>query len=171
MRPSGASGWLCSAPAVFLARARWRSSRRLRRSSAWKTPSCGSRRSRRSDEPERHLGAGRQAVSGRRVRAIVRRLLQQFRRDRRTMALVFVVPIVILSLLGYLLRGGGSGPKVDLVNQDSGALCTAIAEQVASAPAITGSRTDLPTPPSALGHSAIAGSVVLPAGLSHVPAL
>ncbi len=83
------------------------------------------------------------------------------------MALVFVVPIVILSLLGYLLRGGGSGPKVDLVNQDSGALGTAIAEQVASAPAITVSRTDLATARSDLDHSAIAGYVVLPSGFSE----
>ena len=44
-------------------------------------------------------------MSGHRVAAITRRLLQGFRRDRRTVALLFVAPIVILGLLGYLMRG------------------------------------------------------------------
>ena len=44
-------------------------------------------------------------MSGKRVAAITKRLLQQFRRDRRTLALLFVAPIVILGLLGYLIRG------------------------------------------------------------------
>ena len=41
-----------------------------------------------------------------RVRAITQRILQQFRRDHRTLALLFGAPLVILALLGYLLRGG-----------------------------------------------------------------
>ena len=41
-------------------------------------------------------------MSGHRIAAITRRLLQGFRRDRRTLALLFVAPIVILGLLGYL---------------------------------------------------------------------
>ena len=47
-------------------------------------------------------------MSGHRIRAITRRLLQGFRRDRRTLALLFVAPIVILGLLGWYwwLRGG-----------------------------------------------------------------
>ena len=51
-------------------------------------------------------------MSGHRVRAITRRLLQGFRRDRRTLALLFVAPIVILGLLGYLIRGSSSAPQV-----------------------------------------------------------
>src|SRR5437764_657225 len=47
-------------------------------------------------------------MSGRRVAAITRRLMQQFRRDRRTLALLFVAPIVILALLGYMIRGSSS---------------------------------------------------------------
>ncbi|MEA2644448.1 MAG: hypothetical protein QOG08_1474, partial [Chloroflexota bacterium] len=47
-------------------------------------------------------------MSGHRIGAITRRLLQQFRHDRRTLALLFVAPLVILGLLGYLIRGGTS---------------------------------------------------------------
>jgi ABC-2 type transport system permease protein len=68
-------------------------------------------------------------MSGRRIAAITRRLLQGFRRDRRTLALLFVAPIVILALLGYLIRGGSSQPSVGIVNEDAGPL----GAQVASA--------------------------------------
>jgi len=59
-------------------------------------------------------------VSGHRVGAITKRLLQQFRRDRRTLALLFVAPIFILGLLGYLIRGSASVPSVGIVNSDQG---------------------------------------------------
>jgi ABC-2 type transport system permease protein len=59
-------------------------------------------------------------MSGHRVAAITRRLLQQFRRDRRTLALLFVAPLVILGLLGYLIRGGTTAPDVGIANQDQG---------------------------------------------------
>ena len=59
-------------------------------------------------------------MSAHRIAAITRRLLQQFRHDRRTLALLFVAPLVILSLLGYLIRGGTSAPDVGIANQDQG---------------------------------------------------
>jgi ABC-2 type transport system permease protein len=59
-------------------------------------------------------------MSGHRIGAITRRLLQQFRHDRRTLALLFVAPLVILGLLGYLIRGGTSAPDVGIANQDQG---------------------------------------------------
>ena len=59
-------------------------------------------------------------MSGHRVRAITRRLLQGFRRDRRTVALLFVAPIVILGLLGYLIRGSSTVPDVGVANEDTG---------------------------------------------------
>src|SRR5207253_70005 len=66
-------------------------------------------------------------VSAHRVRAITRRLLQQFRRDRRTLVLLFGAPLVILSLLGYLLRGGGDVPKMGVVNLDGSGLGSVVA--------------------------------------------
>jgi ABC-2 type transport system permease protein len=61
-------------------------------------------------------------MSGRRVAAITRRLLQGFRRDRRTLALLFVAPLVILGLLGYLIRGSSSSPTVGIATADQGPL-------------------------------------------------
>jgi ABC-2 type transport system permease protein len=59
----------------------------------------------------------------RRPVAVAKRLLQQFRRDRRTLALVFLAPIVIMALLGALMRGSGTvNPRVAAVNQDRGPL-------------------------------------------------
>src|SRR2546423_15445344 len=82
-------------------------------------------------EPRRGLpraGGNDGVVSGHRVAAITRRLLQGFRRDRRTLALLFVAPIVILGLLGYLMRGSTSAPNVGIANQDSGPLGAIVAE-------------------------------------------
>ena len=40
----------------------------------------------------------------RRTLAISRRIVHQFRRDHRTLGLLFVAPIVILGLLGWVIR-------------------------------------------------------------------
>jgi len=42
-------------------------------------------------------------MSARRILAVARRIAQGFRRDERTLGLVFVVPIVIIALLGWVL--------------------------------------------------------------------
>src|SRR5438034_10514462 len=39
-----------------------------------------------------------------RIAALAKRIVEQFRRDRRTLGLLFIAPLVILGLLGYLLR-------------------------------------------------------------------
>ena len=106
------------------------------------------------------------AINRARVLAITRRLLQQFRRDRRTLALVFVAPIVILSLLGYVLRGGSSPPKVDLVVRDQGELATAVAAQLDASSEVKVTRADLNAARSDLDNNAIAGYVVLPSGFT-----
>ncbi|MGH7759951.1 MAG: ABC transporter permease [Candidatus Dormibacteraceae bacterium] len=70
-------------------------------------------------------------MSGKRIAAITKRLLQQFRRDRRTLALLFVAPIVILGLLGYLMRGSSSAPAVGIANEDQGPLGATVAAALA----------------------------------------
>jgi ABC-2 type transport system permease protein len=84
-------------------------------------------------------------MSGHRVAAITRRLLQQFRHDRRTLALLFVAPLVILSLIGYLIRGGASAPDVGIANQDQGPAGATIAsalEKSSKIHAVTINATD-----------------------------
>jgi ABC-2 type transport system permease protein len=55
-----------------------------------------------------------------RVRMMALRVIIQFRRDRRTLGLVFVVPIVIITLLAFLMRSTGGNVSLALVNEDSG---------------------------------------------------
>ena len=75
-------------------------------------------------------------MSGHRVAAITRRLLQGFRRDRRTLALLFVAPLVILGLLGYMLRNSAT-PAVGVVNEDSGPLGAVVASALDGSTKIT----------------------------------
>jgi len=76
-------------------------------------------------------------MSGKRVAAITKRLLEQFRRDRRTLALLFVAPIVILGLLGYLIRGSASAPSVGIANDDQGPLGATVASALANSSGIS----------------------------------
>lgn len=75
-------------------------------------------------------------MSPHRVAAITRRLLQGFRRDRRTLALLFVAPIVILGLLGYLMRNSAV-PAVGIANEDQGPLGSAVASALEKSKSIT----------------------------------
>ncbi len=81
-------------------------------------------------------------MSRRRVIAVMRRVVQQFRHDRRSLALILVVPLVILSLLGYLLRpsGGSRAEPVAIVNEDRGPLGATLAEALAAAPSLDAHR-------------------------------
>ena len=53
-----------------------------------------------------------------RVTAIAGRIFTQFRRDHRTIALILVVPIVVMSLIGYLLSDRRQPVTVGFVNAD-----------------------------------------------------
>jgi ABC-2 type transport system permease protein len=105
-------------------------------------------------------------VSPRRVLAITRRLLQQFRRDRRTLALLFVAPLLILGLLYFLLRGGGDAPAVGVVQQDQGPLGPAVATALEQSSAVDASALDVATAEARLRDGRLAGYVVLPPGFS-----
>ena len=53
-------------------------------------------------------------MSGRRIAALFRRLVQEIRRDRPSLALLFVAPILVTGLVTFILREGQS-PTVDAV--------------------------------------------------------
>jgi ABC-2 type transport system permease protein len=56
-------------------------------------------------------------MSLRRIAAVARRIAQGFRRDERTLALVFVVPLVVTALLGWVLRDQkDTVTRVEVVN-------------------------------------------------------
>jgi ABC-2 type transport system permease protein len=106
-------------------------------------------------------------MSHRRVVAITRRLLEQFRRDRRTLALLFGAPLVILSLLGYLLRGGGDVPAMGVVNLDAGPLGGVIATTIERSTTVSASAMSEGAAQAKLKSGDIAGYVVLPKEFSQ----
>jgi len=72
-------------------------------------------------------------VSGSRIVAVARRIAQGFRRDERTLALMFVVPIAITALLGWVLRGEQSATVNVVVVNDAGAAGQRIVDALISA--------------------------------------
>jgi ABC-2 type transport system permease protein len=102
-------------------------------------------------------------VSGHRIAAITRRLLQGFRRDRRTLALLFVAPIIILGLLGYLMRGSSSAPEVGIANQDSGPLGAVVADGLRGSKQIKTMDINASDGDAKLKDGSLVAYVVLPA--------
>jgi ABC-2 type transport system permease protein len=105
-------------------------------------------------------------MSGHRISAITRRLLQQFRRDRRTLALLFVAPVVILGLLGYLIRGSASSPAVGIANQDQGPIGTAVAAALTRSTVISTTAINASDGDAKLKDGSLTAYIVLPADFS-----
>jgi len=106
-------------------------------------------------------------MSGRRIGAITRRLLQQFRRDRRTLALLFVSPIVILALLGYMIRGSSSTPAVGIANEDQGQLGAMFASALERSSLINASEIQASDGDSKLKDGSLVAYIVFPADFSQ----
>lgn len=106
-------------------------------------------------------------MNPRRALAITRRLLEQLRRDRRTLALLFAAPLVILGLFYFLLRGGGSRPEIGVVDLDHGPVAAAVTGLLESSTLVSASTMDAATAGSRLHDGSLAGYVVLPAGFSQ----
>lgn len=64
-------------------------------------------------------------MSRSRIAALALRILTQFRRDRRTLALLFFIPLIVLGLLGYLLDLDPSTVTLGVVNEDGAAISVA----------------------------------------------
>ena len=107
-------------------------------------------------------------MSGRRVRAITIRLLEGFRRDRRTLALLFVAPLVILGLLGYLMRGSSTAPAVGIANEDTGPLGAVVAETLSHSSRISTTNISAADGDSKLKDGSLAAYIVFPADFSKL---
>jgi ABC-2 type transport system permease protein len=105
-------------------------------------------------------------MSGHRVRALTRRLLQGFRRDRRTLALLFVAPLVILGLLGYLMRSS-SVPAVGIANEDQGPLGAAVASSLGHSSLISTTTISASDGAAKLKDGSIAAYIVFPSDFSQ----
>ncbi len=78
-------------------------------------------------------------MSPRRVRAVTRRIVDLFRHDHRSLALVVVAPLVLTALLGWVVRGSAEGQvRLLVVDADGGAaaarLVSALRDAAAGGP-------------------------------------
>ena len=101
-------------------------------------------------------------MTARRTAAVTRSLLAQFRHDPRTLALMFLAPLLILSLFWFLLRGGGEKPAVGVVDQDQGSLGAVVATQLERSSLVNATAMDEATAHSRLTSGSLAGYVELP---------
>ncbi|MBK3494934.1 ABC transporter permease [Viridibacillus sp. YIM B01967] len=53
-----------------------------------------------------------------RITALVKRIIQQMLRDRRTLALLFLAPLLILSLMYFIFHTDDTSPKLGVVGMD-----------------------------------------------------
>ncbi|HVD02177.1 MAG TPA: ABC transporter permease [Candidatus Dormibacteraeota bacterium] len=101
-----------------------------------------------------------------RVGAVTRRVIQQFRRDRRTLALLFGVPLIVLTLFWYLLRGGGGHTPVGVVDLDQGPLGARVTQSIVGSTRVDASQMDQPTAEQRLRDDRIGGYVLFPSDFS-----
>src|SRR5207302_3390148 len=131
---------------------------------------CRNTRAGRKSKPRGGVPRARgkeRVMSGHRIAAITRRLLQGFRRDRRTLALLFVAPIVILGLLGYLMRGSTSSPLVGIANEDSGPLGVMVADALRHSSHITTTDISAADGDARLKDGSLVAYIVLPSDFSR----
>lgn len=109
----------------------------------------------------------------RRTRAVAMRVIEQFRHDRRSLALILVVPLVILTLLGYLLQpaSGTKAEPVAIVNEDRGAsgpfgtsvsVGGSVADALAAAPSLAAERLEAAAAETALRGGSVNAIVTIP---------
>jgi len=65
-------------------------------------------------------------VSIPRTWAVTLRIVRQFRRDPRTLVLLFAVPAIVILLVGYLLRSSSGGIKLGFVEETGGTAAPAL---------------------------------------------
>ncbi|MBI4199425.1 MAG: ABC transporter permease [Chloroflexi bacterium] len=65
-----------------------------------------------------------------RIATLALRIALQFRRDHRTVGLIVVVPMVVLSLLSYLIRLGASELPLGIVQEDRSPIAQRLVEQL-----------------------------------------
>ncbi len=108
-------------------------------------------------------------MSRRRVLALATRIVRQFRRDRRTLFLMLVVPIVILLLLTYIYRGASHHVTIAVVNQGSSPLATEITQGLKSDSSITVKEMSAAAAQEAVNKAQVDGVLTLPADLAITP--
>jgi len=105
-------------------------------------------------------------MSLRRAGAITRRVLAQFRHDRRTLGLLFVAPLVILSIFYFLFTAETQPAAVGVVELDEGPLGAAVVARLEESDLVTVTPTSVDDAEAALTDGEFDAYLVLPADFS-----
>ncbi len=108
-------------------------------------------------------------MSRRRILALATRIVRQFRRDRRTLFLMLVAPILVLSLLAYIYRGATHHVSIAVVNEGSSPLATQIIQGLEADKSLIVKQMDATEARSAVDHGHIDAVLTLPADLTITP--
>ena len=106
-------------------------------------------------------------MSLRRVIALLRRLVEELHRDRRSMALLFVAPVVLTGLMAFVLRGQQLAPVsavvVNEAGQPGGAIVTALERALRTDGGTVVEVPDRAAAETALRDATASVAIVLPA--------
>jgi len=109
-------------------------------------------------------------VSVRRVAALVRRVVEEIRRDRPSLALLFVAPIVITGLVAFILRGTNAPTVNALIVNEAGPAAApaveAVSAQLRSAGASVATAPDEAAARSAIDSGSATVTLVIPADVA-----
>src|SRR5512136_2659823 len=61
-----------------------------------------------------------------RIITLSKRALLQFRHDRRTLAFILIMPLLMILIFGYTFGGDVSNVNVEIVNKDKGILLSSV---------------------------------------------
>lgn len=109
-------------------------------------------------------------MSMRRALAITRRLLAGFRHDKRTLGILFMVPLIMLGLFALLLRHDPIPVPIAVVNEDAGPLGDAIVSQLKGSERLTVSEPGAAAAREDLEDGTTSAAIILPADLSATAA-
>jgi len=107
-------------------------------------------------------------MNPRRLRALFRRVVQEIRRDRPSLALLFVAPVIMTGLLTFILREGET-PTVStaIVNEAGppGGMIAAAMRAALEAADVSVTETDAASARTAVRDGDTSVAIILPAGL------
>ncbi len=107
-------------------------------------------------------------MNPRRLRALFRRVAQEIRRDRPSLALLFVAPVVMTGLLTFILREADSPQVSTAIVNEAGVPGSAVASAISNAleaADITVTETDQATASQQVADGDTSVAIILPADL------
>ncbi|MDO8751814.1 MAG: ABC transporter permease, partial [Dehalococcoidia bacterium] len=102
-----------------------------------------------------------------RIAALAMRIALQFRRDRRTVALIVGVPIVVLSLLAYLINLGASGIVVGVAQEDTSPVASKLMEELRKVPILEVREVNRQDVDGLLRKGELEAAIVIPQGFTQ----